>query len=77
LAHGHVVTSLQKRAVEAASEQSNVTFRIEALTVHPFARRTLHNRAGPGDRATHRGQIRAHRNRLRLPELAELRPVRH
>jgi hypothetical protein len=36
LAHGHVVTSLQKRAVEAASEQSNVTFRIEALTVHPL-----------------------------------------
>ena len=31
------MTSLQKRAVEAASKQSNVTFRIEALTGHPLA----------------------------------------
>jgi hypothetical protein len=29
---GHVITSLQKRAIDAALEQSNVTFTIDVLT---------------------------------------------
>jgi hypothetical protein len=52
--HGQFVSSLQKLAVEAASEQSNVTFRIERL-MSPFITELLpiNSLADALDDATH------------------------